>query len=117
MTTVKTRFEPLFLAALPFFLWSGYGHDAHHTALSTVRGQALSRIHWSTPVDKNPQLASGELLIHYGSPAVTSANTVLVPVKTGATGGFAVEARSGATGALIYSLASEYILPDRKSVV
>ncbi len=56
-------------------------------------------------------MASGELLIHYGSPAVTAANTVLVPVKTGATGGFAVEARSGATGALIYSLASDYTLP------
>ncbi len=101
----------MFLAALPLFLWSGYGHDAQHTALSTVGAQALNGIHWSTPVDLNPQMASGELLIHYGSPAVTAANTVLLPVKTGATGGFAVEARSGATGALIYSLASDYTLP------
>jgi hypothetical protein len=103
--------ESLFLAALPVFLWSGYGHDGHHTALSTVGAQALNGIHWSAPVDMNPQTASGELLIHYGSPAVTAANTVLVPVKTGLTGGFAVQARSGATGALIYSLPSDYTLP------
>jgi hypothetical protein len=108
---MKSRFESIFLAGLPLFLWSGYGHDAQHTALSTVEGQALNGIHWSTPVDMNPQTVSGELLIHYGSPAVTAANTVLVPVKTGTTGGFAVEAHSGATGALIYSLASDYILP------
>lgn len=103
--------ESLFLAALPIFLWSGYGHDAQHTALSTVGAQALNGIHWSTPVDVNPQIVDGELLIHYGSPAVTAANTLLLPVKTGATGGFAVEARNGATGTLIYSLASDYILP------
>ena len=111
MATVKRRFESLCLAAVPLFLWSGYGHDAHHTALSTIGGQPLNRVHWSTTVDRNPQLASGELLIHYGSPAVTAANTVLVPVKTGATGSFAIEARNGATGALIYSLTSDYILP------
>jgi hypothetical protein len=108
---MKSRFESIFLAALPLYLWTGYGHDPQHTALSTVGAQALNGIHWSTPVDRNPQLASGELFIHYGSPAMTAANTVLVPVKTGATGGFAVEARSGATGALIYSLPSDYTLP------
>jgi len=101
----------MFLAALPLFLWSGYGHDAQHTALSTVGAQALNGIHWSTPLDMNPQLASGELLIHYGSPAVTAANTVLLPIKTGATGGFAIEAHSGASGALIYSLSTDYTLP------
>lgn len=108
---MKSRFESLFLAAAPVFLWSGYGHDAQHTALSTVAAQARNGIHWSTPVDLKPQTTSGELLIHYGSPAVTAANTVLLPVMTGVTEGFEIEARNGATGALIYSLASDYTLP------
>jgi hypothetical protein len=107
----KSGLQPLFLAALPLFLWSGYGHDAQHTALSTVGAQALNGIHWSTAVDRSPQSTSGELLIHYGSPAVTAANTVLVPVKTGVAGGFAIEAHNGATGALVYSLTSDYTLP------
>jgi hypothetical protein len=108
---LKIRLDSFFLAALPLSFWSGYGHDAHHTALSTVGAQMLNTVHWSAPVDLNPQLASGELFIHYGSPAVTAANTVLVPVKTGATDGFEIQARSGATGALLYTLPSDYTLP------
>ncbi len=34
-----------------------------------------------------PRQANGTLLIHYGSPVVTSHNTVVVPVKTGVGGG------------------------------
>jgi hypothetical protein len=92
--------------------WSGYGHDAQHTALSAQPAQNLHSIHWQTPVDLNPPGGGqGDLLIHYGSPVVTAGNTVIVPVKTGATGGFQLEAFNGATGSQIYTLSSDYSLP------
>jgi hypothetical protein len=91
--------------------WNGFARDAKHTALSTAASQPLSRIQWRTPVDLSPQYSGGELLIHYGSPLVTAANTVIVPVKTGPTGGFRVEARAASDGALQWSMPTDYILP------
>lgn len=92
--------------------WWGFGRDAQHSAQSGIATQPLRRIVWQTPVDLAPQLsANGSLLIHYGSPVITARNAVLVPVKTGATQGFRLEARAGASGALIWSAASDYILP------
>lgn len=91
--------------------WDGYGHDAQHTAVSAIGAQGLSSVHWSTPVDLNPPAPSGALYIHYGSVAVTAANTVLVPVKTGATDGFEVQAFSGSSGGLLYTLQTDYSLP------
>jgi hypothetical protein len=91
--------------------WSGYAHDAQHTGISEVPAQTLDTIHWSVPVDLKPQFSSGELLIHYGSPAISAANTVLVPVKTGTTDGFEIQALSGSDGHLLYTLASDYSLP------
>jgi hypothetical protein len=93
------------------FPWSGYGHDPQHDAIASVASQPLNRILWQTPVDLNPQYSDGELLIHYGSPVITRANTVIVPVKTGATGGFEVEALVGATGATNWVQSTDYILP------
>ncbi len=51
------------------------------------------------------------LLTHYGSPVISSMNTVLVPVKVGAQGTFRMEARSGSNGALMWSADSDYIVP------
>jgi hypothetical protein len=42
---------------------------------------------------------------------VTAQNTVIVPMKTGATGGFQVEAHRGTDGLRKWSLATDYILP------
>ena len=109
---MKIRPEFLLLAGLPLFFWGGYGRDPQHTALSPVGSQPLNQIRWSTPVDLNPGSTAGDLFIHYGSPAITAANTVLLPVKTGAAGGFEVQARSGATGTLLYTLPSDYSLPS-----
>jgi hypothetical protein len=64
--------------------WTTYAGNSQHTAVSAVAAQPLERIRWTTPVDLAPP--SGTILIHYGSPLVTSANTVIVPVKTGSTG-------------------------------
>lgn len=92
--------------------WWGFGRDAQHSAIGAVATQDLNRIAWSTPVDLAPQYqADGSLLIHYGSPVVTARNTVIVPVKTGATGGFRMEARSGGDGVLIWAADSDYVLP------
>jgi hypothetical protein len=90
--------------------WSGYAHDPQHTALSAAAAQSLSHIHWSTPVDLNAP-AGGALFVHYGSLSVTAGNTVLVPVKT-ASGGSEVMAFSGATGAGLYTLSSDYSPPQ-----
>ncbi len=90
--------------------WQGYALDPQHTAESPVASAALEQIRWQAPVDLDPQYSGSDLLIHYGSPLVTAANTVIVPVKTGATGGFEVQARSGSTGALRWTLTTDYAL-------
>ena len=104
--------------------WSGYAHDPQHTAVSANASQPLNNIHWCTPVDLNPPGGgTGELLIHYGSPIVTAAKTVLLPVKTGNTGGYEVMAFQGAancgfsgwpfsgSNTPLYTLTSDYIQP------
>lgn len=94
-------------------VWSGYAGNAQHQAISSVPSANLDTIKWQTPVDLDPQYVSGEyLLIHYGSPMITSANTVVVPVKTGATDGFKIEGRSGTNGALKWTATSDYTLPS-----
>jgi hypothetical protein len=90
--------------------WQGYALDSQHTAYSPVASTGLGAIRWQAPVDLAPQYSGTDLLIHYGSPLVTAANTVIVPVKTGATGGFEVQALSAATGTAKWTLTSDYAL-------
>jgi hypothetical protein len=92
-------------------MWEGYAQGPQHAALSAVASQPLDAIRWQTPVDLQPQYSGNDLLIHYGSPAVTAANTVIVPVKTGANGGFEVNAFDGSTGAPLWSRTTTYQLP------
>ena len=93
------------------FPWSGYAHTPQHDAIASVASQPLNRILWHVPVDLNPQYSGSELLIHYGSPLITRSNTVIVPVKTGAAGGFEVEALAGGSGATNWARSTDYILP------
>jgi hypothetical protein len=87
-----------------------FAGNEQHTALFSNASQHLDSIHWSTPVDLTPPYtSSGELLIHYGAPLVTADNTVIVPVKTDGTD-FRIEAHDGATGALKYTLDTDYTL-------
>ncbi len=93
--------------------WRGFAGDVQHAAQSAIATQPLTRIRWRTPVDAAPQYnGNGSLLIHYGSPVISARNTVVVPVKTGATSGFSFEARAGSSGSLLWSAASDYILPN-----
>ena len=65
-----------------------------------------------TPVDMQPQYSGTTLYAHYGSPVITARNTVLIPVKKVIpVDSFKFEARSGANGALLWSMDSDYILP------
>jgi len=97
--------------------WFGFGRDAQHSANGGVATQDLNRIAWSTPLDLAPtSTAGGALLVHYGSPVVTSHNTVVLPVKTGASGGFRLEARSGDNGGLVWSAGTDYELPPHNWV-
>lgn len=93
--------------------WWTFGRDAQHSSVGAIAAQDLNRVLWTTPVDLAPQYSGTTLYIHYGSPVITSHNTVLMGVKTGPTNGFRIDARSGANGALIWSALTDYVLPTR----
>jgi len=84
-----------------------FAGNAQHTSSYAAPAQNLNVFKWIASIDLNN---TGDL-IHYGAPLITTANTVLVPVKTGAAGGFQVRAFNGANGAAKYTLATDYILP------
>src|SRR5271163_1405483 len=94
--------------------WLMPSHDGQHSALSNVQSQALDTIHWHVPVDLSPP-QEGEILIHYGSPLVTVANTVIVPVKTGSNS-FRVEAHVGATGKRLWMQKTGWQAPEASFV-
>ena len=84
-----------------------FAGNAQHTAIYQPAAQTLNTTRWVTTIDLNP----GDLA-HYGSPVITSANTVLVPVKT-ATDGFRVDAFDGSNnGVAKYTLTTDYVLPS-----
>jgi len=92
--------------------WNSYGRNPQHDALASGPSQLPLVIRWSTPVDLDPQYAgNGVLYIHYGSPVITAQNNVLIPVKTGAEGGFQVIAIHAATGKQYASWTTDYVLP------
>jgi hypothetical protein len=91
--------------------WAGFAGNAQHTAVATARPQPFNRIRWRVKVDEHPDLVVGDLLIHYGSPMITAANTVLVPTRISAKAGFRVVAYSGASGRKRWSLDTDYRTP------
>src|SRR5206468_3655759 len=90
--------------------WPGHSHDSQHTGQAGIGSLVPESIRWQTPVDLAPQYSGGggDLLTHYGSPLITSNNTVLVPVKLQAHGVFRLEAHSGCNGALLWTVNSDY---------
>ncbi len=100
-----------FHAARALPAWGNFAGNPQHTAVSGYASQPIQQIFWQAPVDLQPQLLFGSLSIHYGSPLVSSLNTVLVPVKTGVNDSFRVEARRGGDGMLLWQFDSDYKLP------
>jgi hypothetical protein len=106
----ELKWLAVFLTLAPSLVWAqawgGYAHDPQHTGTSATAAQALNSIHWQTPIDLSGAASGGgTLFVHYGSPVVTAANTIIVPMTT-STGGYQLEAFNGATGALKYTLSS-----------
>jgi len=87
--------------------WVGFAGNAQHTAVARKRPQPLRRIRWTAKVDLAPNGAP----IHYGSPMITAANTVLVPTRISGKAGFRVVAYSGRSGARRWSLDTNYRTP------
>src|ERR1700678_2151565 len=86
---------------------STFAGNAQHTALYSPTAQNLNAIHWTTSIDLNNTGGYA----HYGEPLFTPANTIFVPVKTGATGGFEINVYNAASGAAMYTLSTDYLLP------
>jgi hypothetical protein len=91
--------------------WAGFAGNAQHTAIAANMPQPLRRIRWRVKVDLDPVLVADSLLIHYGSPMITGADTVLVPTRVSARAGFRVVAYSGADGRRRWSLDTDYRTP------
>ena len=91
--------------------WAGFAGNAQHTAVARKRPQPFRRIRWRAKVDLAPVIEAGTLQIHYGSPMITAANTVLVPTRISAKAGFRVVAYSGTGGARRWSLKTDYQPP------
>jgi hypothetical protein len=89
--------------------WSSFGGNAQHTGVSSTPAQPLATVRWSTPVDLAPP--AEPILIHYGSPVITAANTVVIPVKTGASDGYRIDARKGGDGTRVWTAATDYVAP------
>jgi hypothetical protein len=114
--TAWTFFLSLVCASAPASAqdWPNYARDKQHTCVSSVPSQYPTMIRWSAPVDLQPQYSGSDLYIHYGSPVITQANTVIFPVKTGATDGFQVQAYaySNGTGSQLWTFATDYSVPS-----
>jgi hypothetical protein len=86
--------------------WNNFGGNAQHTGISGVAANPMDTILWQTSIDKQPSGAE-----HYGEPVFTRQNTVIIPIKTGTSGGFTIEGVNGSTGAVIWSAATDYQEP------
>jgi hypothetical protein len=108
---VRYRFRPtlerLEDRSLLSTFWGNFAGNPQHTGQAPVATQPIDAIHWQASIDLNP----GFVFAHYGSPVVTPSNTVVIPVKTGAFGGFELTAVNGTNGSALWTNTSDYTLP------
>ena len=91
--------------------WAGFAGNAQHTAVAREPPQPFQPDPLEGEGRPGPASDTGELPIHYGSPMITAANTVLVPTRVSAKAGFRVVAYSGASGVRRWSLDTDYRPP------
>jgi hypothetical protein len=92
--------------------WQGFAANAQHTGVARTASQPLTRVHWHAPVDLHPEHEGSEgPFAHYGSPMITSTNTVVVPTRIGARRGFELRAYDGTDGTRKWRMATGYTVP------
>jgi len=94
--------------------WNGYGNNPQHTCISKAAAQPMKSVHWSLLIDQTlpgDNSNGSELLIHYASPIITARNTVVTAIRLNANNDFKLEAHRSSDGALLWSQATDYILP------
>jgi hypothetical protein len=102
-------------APAPSVEWAGFGGNAQHTAVAVTPPQPFTRIRWKAKVDLVPVSKNEVLGIHYGSPMITAANTVLVPTRVSVKAGYRVVAYSGTNGARRWSMDTDWQPSPRDS--
>jgi len=101
----------LALAATAVAQVASFGGNAQHTSTYEAPAQDVNAIRWSASIDENNTGA----FTHYGSPLVTAPTNGSYTVITGikiAGNAFKVSAFDGPTGAVKYTLTSDYVLPS-----
>src|SRR5665213_864166 len=95
--------------------WACYGANAQHTGVFTGSIQPLQQIRWQAPLDDDRNYYGSEVLIHYASPMITPANTVVYGYRYTTTAGgstdydnWSIEARTGSTGASTWKFRTDY---------
>jgi hypothetical protein len=93
--------------------WSTVGQNAQHTGISTVASQTLGTIKWSTLVAQDSsERGPGDILIHFGAPIITAANSVFVPVRGDQPAhNYSIEMHRGSDGALLRTLTTGWVPP------
>src|SRR5215831_15514259 len=88
-----------------------FAGNAQHTAVYQPAAQDLNQIRWSTAIDLAP---NPNVFVHYGAPLLTTASTVIAPVKNGSA--FSISALTASNGASLYSQLTDYVLPSHNWV-
>ena len=94
--------------APPQVIWTGYGGNAQHTAVSGYSPAGYNQVVWSASLDASPPYSGGILYIHYGSSSLT-ADTIITPYRNSSN--FQFIGRSIISGHVLWNYASSYQLP------